>query len=91
MMFISTLGTAELQPVSTRGVGEVKAIVKPSDALMGSCKVDNAYGIGADSLGQVWLSGWECPYAMGYNASTETWCRVDHRSDVKWVVVSRVT
>ena len=76
MMMVSTLGTAALQPVNTRGAGEVKAVVTPDDALLSGCTVDNAYGIGADATGQVWLSGWECPYALGYNPSGDFWCKV---------------
>ena len=75
-MMVSTLGSATLQPVNTRGVGEVKPVVSPDEALLDGCTVDNAYGIGADSTGQVWLSGWECPYALGYNPAGNFWCKV---------------
>ena len=76
-MMVSTLGTASLQPISTRGEGVVQAVVTADDALLGVCKVDNAYGVGADSMGNVWLSGWECPYALGYSVSGEYWCKVE--------------
>ena len=75
-MYVSTLGSATLQPVKTRGVGTVEALTQPDAALLGGCAVDNAYGVGADALGQVWLSGWECPYALGYNTAGKFWCRV---------------
>ena len=76
-MVISTLGAAATQVVNTRGAGTVKAVSRPADALIADCNVDNAYGIGADSTGQVWLSGWECPYALGFDVAADTWCRAN--------------
>jgi hypothetical protein len=75
-MVVSTLGTASVQVISTRGAGTVQAVKAPAEALLAGCTVDNAYGIGADSLGQAWISGWDCPYALGYNVAQESWCRV---------------
>jgi hypothetical protein len=75
-MVVSTLGTASVQVISTRGAGTVQAVKAPVEGLLAGCTVDNAYGIGADSLGQAWISGWDCPYALGYNVAQESWCRV---------------
>ncbi len=36
-----------------------------------------SYGITTDARGRIWLSGWICADALGYDPMTRTWTRVD--------------
>jgi streptogramin lyase len=76
-LYISTLGNASIQVVDIKGAGTVSPLTAPPADLIADCSIDNSYGIGADSEGRVWLSGWDCPYALGYIPGENAWCRVN--------------
>jgi streptogramin lyase len=70
-MYVSTLGDAVIQRVNT-GTGQTSNLIEPPGAMRGTC--DSAYGIGVDPSGRIWLGGWDCPGAYGYNPRSEGWC-----------------
>jgi streptogramin lyase len=43
----------------------------------GSPSTSYTYGITTDARGRIWLSGWICADALGYDPMTRTWTRVD--------------
>jgi streptogramin lyase len=40
--------------------------------MLANC--DSSYGIGVDPSGRVWLGGWDCEGAYGYNPRSGGWC-----------------
>ena len=75
MLWIGTLSEGAIASINTN-TGEVSSrITYPVSMRPGNCA--QSYGITADSQGRIWLAGWGCNDALGYDPSTGEWTRVD--------------
>jgi streptogramin lyase len=73
-LWVTSIDSAAMQPFDTTALTAGTAVPYPL-ALRGNCR--NAYGLTADGAGRVWLAGWDCRDAIGYNPATNQWTRVD--------------
>ena len=69
---MGTLGDSQLQSVNSITAQAGPVIQNPA-GLRDGCT--SSYGMTIDSSGRIWLSGWDCPDAIGYSPSTQGWCR----------------
>jgi sugar lactone lactonase YvrE len=76
-LWVSTLETANLAEINTTTNTLTRVIPYPG-ALRSNCA--NGYGVTADSAARVWITGWTCRDALGYNTATAQWTRVDTTS-----------
>jgi streptogramin lyase len=73
-LWVTTLDGAAMQPFNTTALTAGTSVPYPL-SLRGNCR--NAYGLTADGAGRIWLAGWDCRDAIGYNPATNQWTRVD--------------
>ena len=77
-LWVSTLNQALLQSINTTTLTVGPTVAYPTTRRLGNCP--NAYGMTADGRGRLWLAGWDCRDALGYDPATNTWTRVDTTS-----------
>jgi hypothetical protein len=73
-LWVTSIDSAAMQPFNTTTLTAGTAVPYPL-SLRGGCRT--AYGLTADGVGRVWLAGWDCRDALGYNPATNQWTRVD--------------
>jgi hypothetical protein len=74
-LWASTLDGAALQSVDTVALRVENTVSYPTSLRIGGCR--NAYGVTTDGRGRVWLAGWDCRDALGYDPAIGQWTRVD--------------
>jgi hypothetical protein len=80
-LWTSTLtGTASagIQAINTTTLTVNGPVGFPLARRLSGCP--NTYGMTADGRGRLWLAGWDCRDALGYDPATNTWTRVDTTS-----------
>ena len=78
-LWASSLDQAMLQSINTATLAVGPTVPYPTARRLGGTCV-NAYGMTADGRGRLWLAGWSCRDALGYDPLTDTWTRVDTTS-----------
>lgn len=73
-LWVSTLDTGNLAEINTRTNTLTRLISYPL-GLRGNCT--NGYGVTADANSRVWITGWGCRDAIGYDTTSAQWTRID--------------
>jgi len=74
-LWIGTLANGALQSIDTTAITVSAQVPYPLARRISNCA--NAYGMTSDARGRVWLAGWDCRDALGYDPSANSWTRVD--------------
>jgi streptogramin lyase len=78
-LWVSSIDSGAMQPVNTTALTVGTAVPYPaSRRLSGTCT--DSYGLTADGRGRIWLAGWGCRDAIGYDPALSAWTRVDTTS-----------